>query len=47
MTISESGLSLIFAIRAALARKPWISEFDPLSGVVLHQQADWMAAAAD
>jgi NTE family protein len=33
--------------RAALARQPWIGEFDPLSGVILHEQADWMPAAAE
>ena len=26
--------------RAVLERKPWIGEFDPLSGVVLHEQME-------
>jgi NTE family protein len=28
-----------------LARKPWIGEFDPLSGVVLHEHEVVQAAA--
>jgi NTE family protein len=31
--------------RAVLERKPWIGEFDPLSGVILHEQVELMAAA--
>jgi NTE family protein len=30
-----------------LARAPWIGEFDPLSGVVLHEQIDEMPLAAE
>jgi NTE family protein len=33
--------------RSVLARKPWIGEFDPLSGVVLHEHMDEMAMAAE
>ena len=29
--------------RAVLARKPWIGEFDPLSGVILHEQIEPMS----
>ena len=31
--------------RAVLARKPWVGEFDPLTGVVLHEQVELMSAA--
>jgi NTE family protein len=31
--------------KAALERKPWVGEFDPLSGVVLHEQVELMSAA--
>jgi NTE family protein len=31
---------------AVLARKPWTGQFDPLSGVVLHEAKD-LAALAD
>jgi len=31
--------------KAALERKPWVGEFDPLSGVVLHEQTELMSAA--
>jgi len=31
--------------RAVLERKPWVGEFDPLSGVVLHEQVELMSAA--
>ena len=31
--------------RAVLDRPPWIGEFDPLSGVILHEQMELMAAA--
>jgi NTE family protein len=30
---------------AVLARKPWIGQFDPLSGVILHEPAEWMSVA--
>jgi NTE family protein len=33
--------------KAVLERKPWIGEFDPLSGVVLHEQLDLMPEAAE
>jgi NTE family protein len=33
--------------RAVLERKPWIGEFDPLSGVVLHEQMEVMPEAAE
>jgi NTE family protein len=33
--------------KAVLARKPWIGQFDPLSGVILHEPADWMSPAAE
>lgn len=33
--------------RSVLARKPWVGEFDPLSGVVLHEQMDEMPLAAE
>jgi NTE family protein len=32
---------------AVLDRSPWIGEFDPLSGVVLHEQTEVMSAAAE
>lgn len=32
--------------RAVLARKPWIGDFDPLSGVILHEQSDEVPEAA-
>ena len=31
--------------KAVLERKPWVGEFDPLSGVVLHEQDELMSAA--
>jgi len=31
--------------KAVLERKPWVGEFDPLSGVVLHEQVELMSAA--
>jgi NTE family protein len=31
--------------RAVLDRPPWIGEFDPLSGVILHEQMELLAAA--
>ncbi|OKO85447.1 patatin-like phospholipase family protein [Bradyrhizobium sp. AS23.2] len=33
--------------RSVLARAPWIGEFDPLSGVVLHEHLDEMPMAAE
>ncbi|MBI5263761.1 MAG: patatin-like phospholipase family protein [Bradyrhizobium sp.] len=33
--------------RAVLERPPWIGEFDPLSGVILHEQAEAMPMAAE
>ena len=33
--------------KAVLERKPWIGEFDPLSGVVLHEQMESMPEAAE
>jgi NTE family protein len=33
--------------RAVLQRSPWAGEFDPLSGVILHEQAEAMPIAAE
>ena len=33
--------------KAVLARKPWVGEFDPLSGVILHEHVDIMPEAAE
>ncbi|OPY95362.1 patatin [Bradyrhizobium sacchari] len=33
--------------RSVLARRPWIGEFDPLAGVVLHEHTDEMPIAAE
>jgi len=33
--------------RAVLERKPWVGEFDPLTGVVLHEQIEPMSMAAE
>lgn len=33
--------------RAVLARKPWVGQFDPLSGVILHQAEEFRALAAE
>lgn len=33
--------------KAVLGRSPWVGEFDPLSGVILHEQGEEMAAAAE
>jgi NTE family protein len=33
--------------RAVLASKPWVGEFDPLSGVILHEQEKLMVEAAE
>jgi patatin-like phospholipase/ASCH domain-containing protein len=30
-----------------LERKPWVGEFDPLSGVILHEQAELIQIAAE
>jgi NTE family protein len=32
--------------KAVLERKPWVGEFDPLSGVILHEQVELMPQAA-
>jgi NTE family protein len=34
-------------MRSVLARKPWVGEFDPLAGVVLHEHIDEMPLAAE
>jgi NTE family protein len=33
--------------KAVLDRSPWVGEFDPLSGVILHEQVEAMPAAAE
>jgi NTE family protein len=33
--------------KAVLAREPWIGQFDPLSGVILHEADGFRALAAD
>src|SRR3981081_1624755 len=33
--------------KAALNRSPWVGEFDPLSGVILHEQVEIMPVAAE
>jgi NTE family protein len=33
--------------KAVLERKPWVGDFDPLSGVILHEPVDAMAMAAE
>jgi NTE family protein len=33
--------------KAVIERKPWVGEFDPLSGVVLHEHAEIMPEAAE
>jgi NTE family protein len=33
--------------RAVLERAPWAGEFDPLSGVILHEQMEVMPVTAD
>ena len=33
--------------KAALERKPWVGEFDPLSGVILHEQMELVSKAAE
>jgi len=33
--------------KAVLDRSPWVGEFDPLSGVIVHEQVEVMPAAAE
>jgi len=33
--------------KAVLGRAPWVGEFDPLSGVILHEQTELMPLAAE
>ena len=33
--------------KAVLEKKPWLGEFDPLSGVILHEQMEGMPEAAE
>jgi NTE family protein len=33
--------------KAVLDRSPWVGEFDPLSGVILHEQMENMPVAAE
>ncbi|MBR1123738.1 patatin-like phospholipase family protein [Bradyrhizobium lablabi] len=33
--------------RSVLARRPWLGDFDPLSGVILHEHMDELPAAAE
>jgi NTE family protein len=33
--------------KAVLESKPWVGEFDPLSGVILHEQEKVMVEAAE
>ena len=33
--------------KAVLARSPWVGEFDPLSGVILHEQTEILPKAAE
>ena len=33
--------------KAVLHRSPWVGEFDPLSGVILHEQMETMDTAAE
>jgi NTE family protein len=33
--------------KAVLARSPWVGEFDPLSGVILHKQTEILPKAAE
>jgi NTE family protein len=40
----EAGYAHTMAI---LQRKPWVGEFDPLSGVILHEQMELMPLAAE
>jgi NTE family protein len=33
--------------KAVLAREPWVGQFDPLSGVILHEAGEFRALAAE
>ncbi len=33
--------------KAVLAREPWVGQFDPLSGVILHESEEYRALAAE
>jgi NTE family protein len=33
--------------KSVLARAPWVGQFDPLSGVIVHEEPDPMLAAAE
>jgi NTE family protein len=33
--------------KAVLAREPWVDQFDPLSGVILHEAEEFTALAAE
>ena len=33
--------------KAVLEREPWVGQFDPLSGVILHEAAEYRALAAE
>jgi NTE family protein len=33
--------------KAVLERAPWVGEFDPLAGVILHEQMEVMPVAAE
>jgi NTE family protein len=33
--------------KAVLAREPWVGQFDPLSGVILHEAGDFASLAAE
>jgi NTE family protein len=33
--------------KAVLAREPWIGQFDPLAGVILHEAEEFRALAAE
>ncbi len=33
--------------KAVLAREPWVGQFDPLSGVILHKAEEYRALAAE
>jgi NTE family protein len=33
--------------KVVLARKPWVGQFDPLSGVILHEAKDLTELAAE
>jgi NTE family protein len=44
---AKSALMIYAHTRAVLDRSPWVGEFDPLSGVILHEQIEVMPAAAE